>query len=257
MLEPIRVPNLQQTVIERIKDYILQSGLRGGDRLPTEEELAQQLGVSRTAVREALRALEALGIVGARQGSGRFVREFSFEPILDNLAYSLLYDVHTFAELLDVREKLEASFLEDVVERLTPETIAQLRRILDRMRHKSATDTSQQALLEEDVAFHRILYQPVGNSLLLKLLEVFWTVQRNLRSHVPHETVDREEFVRRHEGLVEALEARDVALARERLSTHFEGIRFWIAREKAVTQETARSLADTPASVTPGASATS
>ena len=234
-LSPVRVPNLQEIVIERVKQYIISAGLRAGDRLPPEEELAQQLGISRTAVREALRAMEALGIVTARQGSGRYVREFTFDPILDNLAYSMLYDFHTFEELLQVREKLEAGFLSEVIAHLTPDTVQSLRQIVERMKQKARQGASTDALLEEDVAFHRTLYQNVNNSLLLKLLEIFWRVQRDLRPRFPDEMnspEERERFVRRHEALVDALEQGDVELARERLHKHFEGVRQWILQQK-------------------------
>ncbi len=239
MLEPIRVPNLQQVVIERVKQYIVHSGLRAGDRLPSEEELAQQLGVSRTAVREALRAMEALGIVSARQGAGRYVRDFSLQPILDNLAYSMLYDLHSFEELLTVREKLEAGFLEDAIAALTPETKAKLRAILHRMAEKIQRNAPDDELLEEDIAFHRALYEPLGNALLLKLLEIFWTVQKHLRARLSQGTTDRAQFLRQHEALVQALEMGDVALAQARLVAHFEGVRAWITaeKEKATAQE--------------------
>ncbi|NPA90931.1 MAG: FadR family transcriptional regulator [Chloroflexi bacterium] len=239
LLRPPRVQTLQEAVVQQLKEYIIASGLRPGDRLPTEEDLARQLGVSRTAVREALRALEALGIISVRHGAGRFVQEFSFQPILDNLAYSILYDLHTFEELLEVREKLEAGFLEEVVAGLTPDTLAELRHIVARMQEKVARNAPKEALMEEDMCFHRALYANVNNRLLFKLLEIFWDVQKRLRARIPHEAEDRADFVRQHEAIVDALEARDVALARTRLLAHFQGVRAWIAQEKAAADRTA------------------
>ncbi len=232
MLRPPRVQTLQEAVIKQLKEYILAAGLRAGDRLPTEEELARHLGVSRTAIREALRALEALGIITVRHGSGRYVQDFSFQPILDNLAYSIFYDVHTFEELLDVRAKLEAGFLEDAIEHMTQETIEKLRSIVKRMQDMIDHNVPKEALLEEDISFHRTLYENVYNSLFIKLLDIFWHVQKQLRSRVSHEAEDRSLFVKQHAALVDALEARDVALARERLMAHFQGVRAWIEKEK-------------------------
>ncbi len=65
-LQPIVSPNLNDLISERLKDYIIQNRLQPGDKLPTEDSLAQRLGVSRTAVREALRSLEALGLIETR-----------------------------------------------------------------------------------------------------------------------------------------------------------------------------------------------
>ena len=232
MLDPVEMPDLQEVVRQRIKEFILESGLREGDRLPSEEELGGRLAVSRTALREVLRGLEALGIISSRRGSGRYVRKFNFEAILDNLAYSLFYDVHTFEELLDVRQKLEEGFLEEAIEALTDGTLAELRTILDGMEAKVAKGVTGETLWAEDIAFHRTLYQPTGNTLLLKLLEIFWNVQKNLHSHLPYETDNPEQYLRQHQALAAALEARDVELARFRLVEHFEGVRRWIAREK-------------------------
>ena len=103
---------LHESTRGRIKEYVLAHGLKGGDALPPEGRLAQELGISRTSVREAVKALESLGILEARPGVGLFVRSFSFDPIIDNLGYSLTFDKHRLAELLAVRKQLEAGFVE-------------------------------------------------------------------------------------------------------------------------------------------------
>ncbi len=236
VLRPPRVQTLQEAVIQQLKEYILAAGLRAGDRLPTEEELARHLGVSRTAIREALRALEALGIIAVRHGSGRYVQDFSFQPILDNLAYSIFYDVHTFEELLEVRAKLEAGFLEEAIAQMTPETLQELRSIVHRMQEMVEQQAPKEALLEEDIAFHRTLYENVHNALFIKLLDIFWHVQKRLRTRVDHEAEDRWVFVQQHAALVEAIAAGDVTLARERLMAHFQGVRTWIEQEKKAEQ---------------------
>jgi len=219
--------------MERLKEYILAEGLRAGDRLPTETDLAEHLGVSRSAIREALRALEALGIISVRQGSGRYVNPFSFQPILDNLAYSLLYDLHTFEELLEVREKLEFGFLEEAIHHLTPEILQELHSIVGIMWDKMSPRGQDEEFLDEDMRFHITLYKPLDNALLLKLFDVFWQVQKRLRAQGPNNQEDWVRVIRQHEGIMEALENRDVALARARLQAHFEGVRAWLAREKA------------------------
>ncbi|HZQ05535.1 MAG TPA: GntR family transcriptional regulator, partial [Anaerolineae bacterium] len=84
---------LYQTVQEEIKNYIIENELRAGDPLPTEGELARQLDISRNSVREAVKSLEALGILEARSGSGLFVRNFNFDSILDNLPYGIMFSL--------------------------------------------------------------------------------------------------------------------------------------------------------------------
>ena len=88
-LDPIASPRRHDLIADRLREHIVQSRYEPGDRLPTEEVLAQRLNVSRSAVREALRGLEGVGLVEARQGFGWVVCEFSFRPILKNLSYGL------------------------------------------------------------------------------------------------------------------------------------------------------------------------
>ncbi|TIT84305.1 MAG: FadR family transcriptional regulator, partial [Mesorhizobium sp.] len=89
-LEPLnRPPLLHVTVQESLRNYIEANRLKAGDALPPETFLAQQLGVGRNSVREAIKALESIGILETRRGIGVFVKEFSFKPLLDNLAYGL------------------------------------------------------------------------------------------------------------------------------------------------------------------------
>jgi len=235
-----QVPTRQQVVVERLKEYILAEGLQAGDRLPTEETLAQQLGVSRSAIREALRALEALGILTAKQGSGRYVNKFSFQPILDTLGYSILFDLHTFEELLEVRQKLEVGFLEEAMRHLTPDILAQLRKITGAMEEQARSATSDVAFMDLDMQFHMTLYSPLHNALLLKLLDVFWTVQKRLRAHVLQSPETRLAVVHQHEAIIDALENKDVTLAKERLETHFAGVRAWLVQKKKTSVSTTR-----------------
>ncbi|MFA5851690.1 MAG: GntR family transcriptional regulator, partial [Spirochaetales bacterium] len=111
-LESIEKQNLSSLVKENLKLYFIKNGLKSGDSIPTEHELAARLNVSRTAVREALKSLEALGIIEVRPGIGRFLKPFNFDAILENLSYGIDMDSNDFADILDVRISLEGVFLE-------------------------------------------------------------------------------------------------------------------------------------------------
>jgi DNA-binding FadR family transcriptional regulator len=213
---------LSQTAQQAIRAYIEQNRLRGGDPLPPEGRLAQELGVSRASVREAVKGLESLGILEARPGVGIFVRSFSFDPILDNLAYGVGADGNSVAELLYVRKQLEAGAIEDVAAGVTPAQLRVLRSIVDRMGERAAQG---QSFPEEDRFFHRTLFTGLERPLLLKLLDVFWEVYRRLRDGTPlAETVDPVRSWESHRRIVEALESGDGAVARAAVLTHFAGL---------------------------------
>ena len=113
-------PGIAESALQSIKLYILQNNLKAGDMLPPELELADLLGVSRPTLRETLRSLEALGIVRTVHGKGRFIRDFNYDAMVENLNYSLRIHMDDFREIIDVRMALEEKFLEramDLLER--------------------------------------------------------------------------------------------------------------------------------------------
>jgi DNA-binding FadR family transcriptional regulator len=132
-----RPPSLHVTVQESLRSYIEDNQLKPGDPLPPESFLGQQLGVSRNSVREAIKALESLGILETRRGVGVFVKEFSFQPLLDNLAYGLGGALRDVEELRELRRVLETGLIHKTVEMIGDEDLAALRRITERMRQRA------------------------------------------------------------------------------------------------------------------------
>jgi DNA-binding FadR family transcriptional regulator len=218
---PAGPPLLYRSVQDRIKRYILEHDLEGGDPLPPETRLARDLGVSRSSVREAVKALESLGILETRPGKGLYVRPFSLDPILDNLAYSLLFDRDSIVELLDVRERLEVGLLPQAVGALTPGQLELLRSLVRRQREKAERGESP---LEEDRFFHRTIMEATGNRLALKLLDVFWAVLMRARDRRLAVDEAPQRTWRNHQRILAALEAADAAGAQTAMTDHFTDI---------------------------------
>lgn len=205
-----------------IREFILRHDLGPGDALPPEARLAQELGIGRASVREAVKALESLGVLETRNGVGLFVRPFSFEPIVANLGYSILSNKSSALELLQVREQLEAGFCERAAACVTPNQLRILRSLVDRMGERTLRGES---FAEEDRFFHRALYEAVGNHLLTSLIDVFWSVARRLREENQLAAdADPVASWEDHRRIVEALEARDPTAARGAMLQHFRNI---------------------------------
>ena len=101
----LRSPSLVERVRQAIKSHIADASLKPGDPLPPETHMARELGVSRSAVREAVKSLEAAGLVEVRRGNGLFVGKFSFDTLLANLPYGLMQpDGTPLHELLEIRK---------------------------------------------------------------------------------------------------------------------------------------------------------
>jgi DNA-binding FadR family transcriptional regulator len=217
------VPSAKHAEVRRqVRHFILESGLQPGDRLPTEEQIAGAIGVSRTAVREGLRSLEAIGMIEARQGDGRYVRVFNLDALLESLHYSLALDPQPIRDLLEVREALEVAFIDRAMSLLTQADLEHLREIVKAMGEKAK---SQGFFPDEDMAFHRAIFARVGNTVLDKILSAFWGLLRNLidkpllRPRNPIQTYER------HVEILAVIEARDAERARKALRIHFDDIK--------------------------------
>lgn len=230
-LQPLRRPKLLHvSVQEALKAYIAENRLAPGMPLPAEGELAQQLGVSRGSVREAIRGLGSLGIVESRRGIGVFVADFSFAPLLENLTFGLRHSVREIAEVLQVRRALEVGLVGDAVRLAGEAEIAELRRITERMRVRAERGES---FAEEDQAFHQAMFQGLGNVTLLRLLDVFWLAFFKAADDLTLANPDPMATWRDHHAIVDALARGDVAAARIQLDRHYDGIAGLLARRKA------------------------
>ncbi|UIK05308.1 FadR family transcriptional regulator [Neorhizobium galegae] len=221
-----RPPLLHVSVQESLRSYIEDNDLTAGAALPPETFLAQQLGVGRNSVREAIKALESVGILETRRGIGVFVKEFSFEPLLDNLAYGLQASLRDVEELLEIRRVLETGLIDKTIEMISDDDVAELRRLTDRMRQRAERGES---FAEEDQQFHQLLFRCQNNKMLSALIDIFWSAFykasgfANLASPTPLATWQD------HHEIAEAVAARDVEAGRKRLSAHYSGIRKVIA----------------------------
>jgi len=221
-MRPLDLPSMHEELQARLREYIMANNLQPEDRLPTEAQLAEQLGVSRTAVREGLRSLESLGLIYSRRGEGRFVRDFNLDPILDNLHYSMLYDAEDLLQMIDVRARLEVGFISDAVAAMDASTLAELHGLVGEIRLRA---TSGPDRLDKDLAFHAAIYRPLNNRVLDKLLAVFCTIYKNLRDQTLLTAADPTKEVENHVAILAAIEARDAEKAQRLIIDHFTGIK--------------------------------
>ncbi len=213
--------------IEKIKEMIVSGALRPGTRLPNEGDLAEQLGLSRSSLREAVRALSAMRILVAKQGDGTYVS--GLEPHLLLEAMTFAADVShgdSAGQLLQVRRLLEPQVAALAAGRLTGEQLAALRAILDR----SSASATIEEFIELDVEFHRTIADVVGNPVLSTLLGILSTHTQRLRivRGTSHATA-REQAHREHEAIWRALAARDAGLAAGASAVHVAAVEDWLA----------------------------
>lgn len=206
---PVRIGRSPSSAVTfRLLDLLLGESMRPGDRLPGERSLAEDLGVGRSAVREAISALEVLGIVETRAGSGTYLRSGTSELLPSTLSWSLLLDQDRTAELTVVRSALERSAAELAASQRTEEQAEHLIGLVERQR-EAADDPER--YVEADIAFHRELAQMGGNKLLAELLSTTRTLLRVWFENAVDSRADIEEAIREHTEIAQAIADRDPA----------------------------------------------
>jgi len=222
---------LHLSVQQSLKQYVAENGLRGGDRLPPEATLAHALGVARNSVREAVKALESVGILEVRRGVGVFVRDFSLEPLLAHLGFGLgLGDV---ANILEVRRTLEVGLAARAVAAIGPADVEALTRTVQAMQIQAARGETFAA---EDRAFHTELFRCLNNRVLLRLIDVFWLAFHKASGFFDMHNSDPMATWHDHADILDALVAGDAAAVRERLERHYSAIADLIAHNARAGQ---------------------
>lgn len=203
-----RIPGYRQAQFD-IKAYIERNGLKPGDALPTEERFAEEIGVGRLSLREALKALDSLGIVETRHGEGVFVKAFSFDAILDNLPYAMAMTDAQVRNLLYARSYLELGAVPDVVKYIKAENLTKLRGLAEEMVRKAK---ASQAFAGEDREFHVEMFSCLNNEFLNSLIDMFWRAFNKMNNTGSKEAIERwilEARAADHMYIVEMLEQRD------------------------------------------------
>ena len=216
--------SVSELVQDYIRDYIVDNKLGSGDQLPPEGDIAATLEVSRVSVREAVKVLQALGIVEVRHGNGLFVRGLNFDALLEILSYSLLFDLSSLKELYQVRKLFETGMLPEVIENIQEEHIQACHKHLQEWEQNIATG---KPFREQDRLFHVTLCQAIGNNLLVELENIFWIAYRNAvnKTFVDIDEAAYQITLDNHYKILAAVEARDVELSQQLMADHFKGIR--------------------------------
>jgi len=212
--------------IDKIKGMIVSGELRPGDRLPKEADLAERLGLSRSSLREAVKALSLIRVLDVRQGDGTYVTSLEPELLLD--AMTFVVDFHrddTVLRFLEVRRILEPAATAMAAQHMSDEEIAGLRALLDEL----GDDTDVEALVANDLEFHRRIAAGSGNPVLCSLIDGLsgpTTRARVWRGLTQEGAVARTR--EQHVAIYEAIAAREPELARSWATVHVAGVEAWL-----------------------------
>jgi GntR family transcriptional regulator, transcriptional repressor for pyruvate dehydrogenase complex len=218
--ETIRKNRVHEEVARQLEQLILKK-LRPGDKLPAERELASQLGVSRSSIRDAIRKLELMGLVEARQGAGTVVREITPDALVSPLASVITQKRQMVSELLDFRKMLEPPLAGRAAARVTAGEIAEMEDILRRQERKLGEG---QLAVEEDTEFHYSIATASGNTVVLKILDVVMDMLRETRSRSLQTEGRPQKSLAGHRRILAAIKRHDSHAAENAMRQHIRDV---------------------------------
>lgn len=200
----IKKPAIANTVMQRIYDALLQGEIKPGDLLPSEAELSEQLCVGKSSVREAIKMLNAIGVVESVQGEGTFVRTSVDEAAVNPLTYQMVLMQSTDEQIFELRYCIEPAYTLLAMQKATPEDLEKIRATIDNLEYKIQTN-SQTA--KDDLAFHIAILEATHNSYMIRIgktvLQLFEaSIQKSMYNIPGQALID-------HRQILDAFEKKD------------------------------------------------
>lgn len=221
MFRAIKKIRIHEEVFNQIHQLIKEGRFRARDQLPSERELAETFKVSRTSVREALRALEIQGLVVSRTGTGNFVADLPVECLIGPLARLLIDEKKALADMFEMRKLIEPHIAALAAERASRNDIAQLKRIVA----KQAEAVSRgETGVEADAELHFFISRTTRNQALQKLVSGLMEMLSRSREESLQTDKRRGSSIEAHRRIVAAIEKHDRSKARSEMLRHIEQV---------------------------------
>jgi GntR family transcriptional repressor for pyruvate dehydrogenase complex len=216
--------SVTQIAIDEIKGMITRGDLKPGDRLPREADLAARIGLSRSSLREAVRALTLIRILETRQGDGTYVTSLEPDLLLESVGF--VADLHQdVGQILEVRRILEAAATALAAPHISADELATLAVLVNEMEMA----TTVEAMVENDLAFHRTIAGASRNVVLASLLESLSTRTSRVRVWRGLTQAGALEQTRtEHRAIYAALAERRAELASSLMTVHISGVESWL-----------------------------
>jgi GntR family transcriptional repressor for pyruvate dehydrogenase complex len=221
----IRHRRLYQEIIQQVKAQMISGELAPGDRIPSERDIAEQLGVSRTAVREALIAMEVMGLIESRPGDGTFVRTPRLEQQMEPLTSLIVLEREKLTELYEMRRVMEVACASRAATRATPEQLVTISGWLSQM---EADLHSGERGEEADFRFHLAIAESTHNSLMLHFMHTISDGLRQVmiasRQRLYRMDGMPELLLEEHRSIFAAIAAQDPERASVKMRRHLDGV---------------------------------
>ncbi|RLB78524.1 MAG: hypothetical protein DRH15_10015 [Deltaproteobacteria bacterium] len=218
-LSIVKPSTISDTVFETLHKWIVSGKLKPGEKLPSQDKLAEQLGVSRNTLREAINKLTVMGLLTTKQGVGTIVNISGPVNYLTAISDHILLDRATVREFIEARLLVEEAAVRLTIARTSEDNIKEISRLVDSQVEALKTKDIE-AFIELDSEFHRELARQSGNRVILKFLEAVRELLQKFISEVSALPGAIESAIEFHRQIVECIRLRDERCAREKIREH-------------------------------------
>jgi GntR family transcriptional repressor for pyruvate dehydrogenase complex len=225
MFKEVRQSTVTQKIISQIRTAIMEGKLQPGDKLPSEKELVEQFQVSKQSLREAMRALEHIGLLVVRKGigGGAFIVEVDLEVVKESLTNYLYFKNLSIEDLSEFRKLIEPYAAGKVAENITAKQLQELaqlnRSAVENLNHDRIYEASQ-----DELNFHRFIAKLTGNPLLFLILDFVESMLEDFKRLFVPNKVFYQEVLDYHERIFQAIVDRDAQRASAEMLAHIEQV---------------------------------
>ena len=216
-------------VVKQITDSIIAGDLKPGDKLPTEPELCENFGIGRNSVREAIKILEAYGVVYIKRAEGTFVNDSYNHKLLDPMLYGILLDKNLRINIIQVRKVLDTGMLYQIISMITDEKMDKIQQEFESLKTVVLGEgVAAKQVLQADVDFHRALVESTGNPILCNMHEYvdrITTPSREKTVELVLEKNQAEKFILLHQKIINLLLEKNYQNIESVLAEHYQ---FWV-----------------------------
>lgn len=227
-ISPVKRSRISQQIVVQLCEMIRTRQVHPGDRLPPERELVERFQVSRTSLREALRALEIAGILDARQGGGTFVREAFDIGMLSPLSLVLDAGTDIVGDLWEVRIIFEPDIASRAALRAGPDEISTMEQHVREQERCLERGETNDYWLESDHAFHTAVARASRNEAAVRVIGLINELLRSGRGHFGTSDARRIRAFTAHREILDSIRERDPAAARESMLRHLREVEGYI-----------------------------
>ncbi|WP_425808000.1 FadR/GntR family transcriptional regulator [Desulfitobacterium sp. Sab5] len=225
-LKPIKTRKIYEEIVEQIRDLVIRGELKPGDKLPSERDLVERFKVSRASIREALSALEMMGLLEVRSGEGTFIQKVGAESVIAPLAWMLSVEQGTALELLEVRKILEGQAACLAAQRAEKEDLLELEQALADMQQEIITP--ELGGEKADLRFHYAITRATKNTLLIRLMDTISDLMQRIlktsRDKLYEGKYTPDILLKEHAQIYKAIKSQNALKASELILEHLNGV---------------------------------